>query len=193
MIQFHAARAAKCSRLFPMVSKTCRQLHAARTRHGWELFPAVAGGLFERLPRQIDAAWLRRFLITAPQILFLGVPALGDNVTWPPERHSQERSRQPRLSETPFSLSCPAKRKGQAMVINPALTTAYHGVHPRGTRSLRQRFAGLLRSCSCNRTRGMSCVAVDLGEMKGKGFKSSASPQRLPCGSFATRSNRSLL
>ena len=29
----------------------------------------------------------------------------------------------------------PAKRKGQAMVINPALTTAYQGRYPRETRS----------------------------------------------------------
>jgi hypothetical protein len=54
----------------------------------------------------------------ALHILFLGVHALGDKATWPPERHSQQRSRRPRLSETPFSLSCPAKRKGQAAALS---------------------------------------------------------------------------
>jgi hypothetical protein len=29
--------------------------------------------------------------------LLLGVHALGDNVTWPTERHSRERSQRPRL------------------------------------------------------------------------------------------------
>jgi hypothetical protein len=35
------------------------------------------------------------------------------------QRHSRERSRQPRLSEIPFSLSWPAKRKGQADAPGP--------------------------------------------------------------------------
>jgi hypothetical protein len=35
----------------------------------------------------------RPFSTVAPHILFLGVHAIGDGATWPPERHSQERSR----------------------------------------------------------------------------------------------------
>jgi hypothetical protein len=44
--------------------------------------------------------------------LFLGVHAIGDNATWPTERHSRERSRRPRISDrVPFAL-IRAKRKG---------------------------------------------------------------------------------
>jgi hypothetical protein len=83
---------------------------------------------------------LAPFILLDTLFLFLGVHALGDAATWPTERHSQEQSRRPRLSEAPCSLSCAAKRKGQAMVINLALTTALdQGMFRGDVRSLSQR------------------------------------------------------
>jgi hypothetical protein len=82
-------------------------------------------------------------------ILFVGVPALGDKATWPPERRSREGSRRPRLSEAPFSFSCAGKRKGQASGTQPSPHNRPLGqrVNPQSDAVLKIRFAGLL-SCS---------------------------------------------
>ena len=105
-----------------------------RSDHGWQGSLLVLSPLYSARPTFF------KFII--PDILFLGVHALGGAAKRRTERHTRDQSRRARLLEVPFSVLC-GQKKGPGDANLP-------GPNNLGDAVLQITFAELLRSCSCN-------------------------------------------